>query len=380
MTPLELALRLVAGVLLILANGFFVAIEFALTRARQFTESEFVGDRPALQRAWEMTDDLELYLTTCQVGITASSIAVGIVAEPALAALFEPLFGGTFLATVGAGAVLAYFIINLIHLTHGEQTPTYLGVERSRFVCRYGATPLYYFYRLISPLITLGDYVAKGTLKLFGVEMTGAWLETEEDVIESRADLRNRLGSVLEEGDLSDERREEVLNALRIGERPVREVMVPPEEIVALSTAISPEENFERMAERPHTRYPLVGEDLTDYRGVVYFPALARRREALADGTVDFEALAAPPVTLSPDMDVSDAIDQFQVEGQELALVVEESGASETPRASGEVVGMVTVTDLLESVTGEIEDPIDQTIDAEDTAGTGAVDGRPGGT
>jgi CBS domain containing-hemolysin-like protein len=385
MTPLELALRLVAGVLLILANGFFVAIEFALTRARQFTEAEFIGDRPSLRRAWDMTDDLELYLTTCQVGITASSIAVGIVAEPALAALFEPLFGGTFLATVGAGALLAYFIINLIHLTHGEQTPTYLGVERSRFVCRYGATPLYYFYRLISPLITLGDYVAKGTLKLFGVEMTGAWLETEEDVIESRADLRNRLGSVLEEGDLSDERREEVLNALRIGERPVREVMVPPEEIVALSTAISPEENFERMAERPHTRYPLVGEDLTDYRGVVYFPALARRREALADGTVDFEALAAPPVTLSPDMDVSDAIDQFQVEGQELALVVEDSGASETPRASGEpasgeVVGMVTVTDLLESVTGEIEDPLDQEIDAEDTAGTGAVDGRPGGT
>jgi CBS domain containing-hemolysin-like protein len=370
MTPLEITTRLVAGVLLILANGFFVAIEFALTRARQFTEEEFIGDRPSLRRAWEMTDDLELYLTTCQVGITASSIAVGIVAEPALAALFEPLFTGSRLAAIGMGAIIAFLIINLVHLTHGEQTPTYLGVERSRFVCRYGATPLYYFYRLISPIITLGDWVAKGTLKLFGVEMTGAWLETEEDVIESRADLRNRLGSVLDEGNLPDERREEVLNALRIGERPVRDVMVPPEEIVALSTAISPEENFERMAERPHTRYPLVGENLTDYRGIVYFPMLAQEREELAGGTVDFEELAAPPMTLSPDVDVSDAIDQFQLEGQELALVVED----------GEVVGMVTVTDLLESVTGEIEDPIDQELDAEDTAGTDEADGRPGGT
>jgi CBS domain containing-hemolysin-like protein len=268
------------------------------------------------------------------------------------------------------GAIIAFLIINLVHLTHGEQTPTYLGVERSRFVCRYGATPLYYFYRLISPIITLGDWVAKGTLKLFGVEMTGAWLETEEDVIESRADLRNRLGSVLDEGNLPDERREEVLNALRIGERPVRDVMVPPEEIVALSTAISPEENFERMAERPHTRYPLVGENLTDYHGIVYFPMLAQEREELAGGTVDFEELAAPPMTLSPDVDVSDAIDQFQLEGQELALVVED----------GEVVGMVTVTDLLESVTGEIEDPIDQELDAEDVEGTHEADGRPGGT
>jgi len=364
-TPLEISLRLVAGVLLIVANGFFVAIEFALTRARQFTEEEFVSDRSALQRAWRMTDDLELYLTTCQVGITASSIAVGIVAEPALAALFEPAFAGSRLAAIGAGSFIAFLIINLVHLTHGEQTPTYLGVERSRQVCRYGATPLYYFYRLISPVITLGDWVAKGTLKLFGVEMTGAWLETEEDVIESRADLRNRLGSVLQEGDLTEERREEVLNALRIGERPIREVMVPPGEIVALSTVRSVEENLELMAERPHTRYPLVGEELTDYEGIVYFPMLARHREELAAGDIDFAELAAPPMTVSPDTDVSDAVDQFQMEGQELALVVED----------GEVVGMVTVTDLLEAVMGDIEDPLDR----EERPETAAGDHRPSG-
>jgi CBS domain containing-hemolysin-like protein len=350
MNTIELAIRLVAGVALILTNGFFVAIEFALTRARQFTESEFVGDTPALERAWEMTQNLELYLTTCQVGITASSIAVGIVAEPALAALFEPLFETTALASVGAGAIIAFLIINLVHLTHGEQTPTYLGVERSRFVCRYGAAPLYWFHWLISPVITLGDGIAKGTLKLFGIEMTGAWLETEEDVIESRADLRNRLGSVLDEGDLSEERQEEVMNALQIGDQSIRDVMLPAEEIVALSTAVDSAENFRRMEEHPHTRYPLVGENLTDFVGILYFPILARHREDLAEGDLDFEDLTAPPMTMSPDTDVSDAVDQFQAESQELAFVIED----------GAVVGMVTVTDLLESVMGDIEDPIDQ--------------------
>ena len=147
MTPLEVGIRLVAGVALILANGFFVAIEFALTRVRQFSESEF--DRPGLRRAWAMTDELEIYLTSCQVGITASSIAVGVVAEPALSALFEPLFDDTALAAVGAGGVVAFVVINLVHLTHGEQTPTYLGVERTKTVCRYGATPLYYYTKQI---------------------------------------------------------------------------------------------------------------------------------------------------------------------------------------------------------------------------------------
>ena len=350
MEPLVIAGRLIAGVLLILANAFFVAIEFALTRARQFTEEEFVGGNPKLERAWEMTDDLEIYLTTCQVGITASSIAVGIVAEPALAAIFEPFFANTALATIGSGAILAFLIINLVHLTHGEQTPTYLGVERSRMVCRYGAAPLYWFHWIISPVIWIGDTVAKWTLRLFGIEMTGAWLETEEDVIESRADLRNKLGSILEEGDLSDERRDEVMNAFQIGEQSVSELMVPHEEIVALSTADDPEENFRKMEERPQTRYPLVGETMTDFRGIVYAPVFVRHREKLAEGDIDFAELAAPPMTLSPDVDVSDAVDQFQAENQELALVIED----------GEVVGLVTVTDLLEAVMGDIEDPLDE--------------------
>jgi len=356
-TP-EVLIRLVAGIGLILTNGFFVAIEFALTRARQFTEAEFVGDTPALERAWEMTQNLEIYLTTCQVGITASSIAVGIVAEPALAALFAPVFENTALASVGAGAILAFVIINLLHLTHGEQTPTYLGVERSRQVSRYGATPLYYFHALISPIITFGDWVAKGTLKLFGVEMTGAWLETEEDRVESRADLRRELSSTLEAGDLSAERREEVVNALRVGERTVSEIMVPPGEIVSLSTGDPWEENLARMRERPHTRFPLVGDDGEEFLGIVYVPAFLREVDVLDDPDIELETIAAPPMTLSPDATVSDAIDRFQVEGQELALVI----------SDGEIRGLVTATDAFEEVMGELEDPMDRRAAERDAA------------
>ncbi|MFC7135373.1 MULTISPECIES: hemolysin family protein [Salinibaculum] len=350
MTPLELSLRLVAGLALILTNGFFVAIEFALTRARQFSKQEFIDGNAALERAWEMTQNLEIYLTTCQVGITASSIAVGIVAEPALAALFEPYFANTPLASIGAGALIAFGIINLLHLTHGEQTPTYLGVERSRLVCRYGAGPLYWFNWLISPLITLGDWVAKATLKLFGVEMTGAWLETEEEVLESRAQLRNRVDSLLEEGELPEERREEVLSALDVDTLSIREIMVPADEIIALSTAVSPGENFERIRNTPHTRFPLVGEELTEFHGIVYAPSIIDHFEELHSGDLSFAEIAAPPMTLAAETNASDAFDQFQTEDQELALVIED----------GAVVGLLTATDALEAVMGELEDPLDQ--------------------
>ncbi|GAA0273056.1 CNNM domain-containing protein [Halobacterium noricense] len=349
-TP-EVMLRLVAGLALILANGFFVAIEFALTRVRQYPESEF--DTPALERAWEMTHDLEIYLTSCQVGITASSIAVGIVAEPALAALFEPVFHETWLASVSAGAVLAFLVINLLHLTHGEQTPTYLGVERSKQVCEYGATPLYWFARLISPIMRIGDSVAKGTLKLFGVEMTGAWLETEEEVIETRAQLRNRVESVLQQGELSEERLSEVVAALDVGTTEVADVMVDVSDIVFLSTAVSTEENIHRLTSSPHTRYPLVGEDPAEFHGIVYVPAVVDHLDEIRDGNLGFVDVAAPPMTLAADTTVSDTIDQFQAENQELALVLDD----------GEVVGLLTATDAFEAVMGEIEDPLDREYD-----------------
>ncbi|MFB6269074.1 MAG: hemolysin family protein [Halobacterium sp.] len=350
MNTVAVVVRLVAGVALILANGFFVAIEFALTRARQFTEDEFVGGDPSLERAWAMTNDLELYLTTCQVGITASSIAVGIVAEPALAAIFEPVFHDTFLASVGGGAVLAFLLINLVHLTHGEQTPTYLGVERSRTVSKYGATPLFWFHKAISPVIRLGDGIAKATLRLFGVEMTGAWLETGADVIESRADLRNRLDAALGESDVPEERREEVLGALDIDRMPVESVMVPASEVIAVSTTVDLRENLDRMAEAPHVRYPLIGETLDDFRGIVYLPEVFRDLDDLRDGTDTLEDVAHPPMTLSASTSVSDAIDRFQAERQELAFVTGKDGG---------VVGLVTVTDALEAIAGQVEDPFD---------------------
>jgi IMP dehydrogenase len=348
MNEFELAVRLVAGLLLVLANGFFVAIEFALTRVRQYPESEFETD--GLRRAWEMTNDLEIYLTSCQVGITASSIAVGIVAEPALAALFEPFLENTALASVGAGGVLAFLIINLLHLTHGEQTPTYLGVERTKFVARYGATPLYWFATLVSPAIYVGDGVAKWTLGLFGVEMTGAWLETESERVESRADLRNHLGSLLERGELSEERKQEVLNAFTVGDRTVAEVMTDVDDVVFLSTNVSAARNLDRIGSSPHTRFPLVGEDPEEFLGIVYVPAVVERIDDLRSGTASWGDVAAGPLTIDGETKISEAVDTFQRENQELALVRDDDGS---------VVGLITATDALEAVMGEIEDPLD---------------------
>lgn len=350
MPPVELVLRLLAGILLILINAFLVAVEFGLTRARQFPKKEFVNSgSKGLKKAWEMTEELETYLTSCQVGISATSIALGVVAEPALASLIGPLFEDTALAGFSVGVILAFLIINIIHLTHGEQTPTYLGVEKSKFVCKYGAIPLYWYTWTIRPIIALGDTVAKATLRLFGIEMNSSWTETGENTIKSRSQLRNNLKSMLNQQELTEERVDEVLSTLDADNIQVADTMVPKEDIYALSTENTMEENKKVIKQSSQSRYPLVGKTINDFKGIIYMAALARDSYG-TDDTVNLEDIASPVMTLDAKTSVSTAIDQFQVEEQEMALVIDESG---------DVVGLVTITDLLEELVGEIEDPFD---------------------
>jgi CBS domain containing-hemolysin-like protein len=365
MVELTTWLRLVGGFLLLLSNGFFVATEFAITRVRQFSEDEFVGQGRGLERAWEMTERLEIFLTGCQLGITISSVTLGVVAEPALAAVIEPLVRAAGLAGLVGGIegghtalsiILSLIIINIFHVSIGEQAPTYLGIERTKTISRYLAPILYWWTWLLSPVIRFADWFAKNLLGLFGVTITRSWAEEEteegeegEEDVSSRGELRSQMGDLLS-GQLPDERTDEVINALEIGEIEVREVMVDREAIIALSVDNDIEDNLQLVEERPHTRFPLIDGDLEEFVGIIYVPTLVREIDDLHSGDLDLREIAAEPMTVPADLAISEVIDQFQEETQELALVHDD----------GEVIGLVTATDAFEAITGELEDPLDK--------------------
>jgi CBS domain containing-hemolysin-like protein len=356
--------RLVAGLVLLFGNGFFVTTEFAMTRVRQFTEEEFQESR-GLERAWDMTERLEIYLSGCQLGITICSVGLGVAAEPALAAVIDPViksFGLAGLLGSGGGGsgghtalsvVLSLAVINLLHLTVGEQAPTYLGIERTKMVAKYGAPVLYWWTRILSPVIRLADWAAKALLSLLGVEITRSWAEEEleEGDVDgrTRGELLSQMGDVLSNLDLPVERRREVINALAIDRIQVDDIMVDREDIVFVSTTASNEENLETIRNTPHTRFPLVSETLDDIVGAIYVPTLIGRGDEFESGEGVFEDVAKPAMTVPPEMPVSDLIDQFQEEHQELALVVED----------GRTVGLITATDAFEEIAGELEDPLD---------------------
>lgn len=353
MGGLELALRLTGGVLLTLTNAFFVVTEFALTRLPQL---DAANDRYDLTRARQMTERLEIYLTGCQLGITSSSILLGVIAEPAFTRLLRPavgLFGVSDAVLQGTSVVLAVVVINLIHKIWGEQTPTYLGVERPRQVAYYTAPLLYGWTTITYPFIMAGDGLAKFTLRLGGIEVERSWTRAEEgeraERIDSVATVRRKMGDVLSRSNLSEERRSEVLRALEIESVPVRDIMVPRDQVVALKVDTPLAQNIAVMRAHPYNRYPLIGASWDDVRGSVYTAAVFRDLAALEASEKSLQDVAHPPLMMPGGMAVSAAIDRFQAKHQELALVEED----------GEVVGLVTATDAFEAIAGELEDPID---------------------
>lgn len=377
MGALELALRLGGGLLLIGANAFFVAVEFALTRLRGLDLDPDEISSGGLATAWELTERLEIHLTGCQLGISSTSVVLGIVAEPGLTHLLAPVVGAIGIgegAARGVSVVVAVVLLNLAHKIWGEQTPTYLGVERPREVARRLAPALKIWSTVMKPFIRLGDGAAKWSLGLFGVEITRSWQEAGAGESEresasppsSRGELTDRIARLLASEVASEERREEVLQALRIDEIAAREIMVPADEVAWLSLEAPGTAWCDRIADRGHTRYPVVerrpapGEDVRrdDVVGLLYVPALFRAGAGpCGDGGARRELLAEP-ICLPAEVAVSRLIDELQAAGQEVALLID--GVSGGASAAGDsVVGLVTVSDAFEAIAGDLTDPLD---------------------
>jgi CBS domain containing-hemolysin-like protein len=203
------------------------------------------------------------------------------------------------------------------------------------------------------PFIMAGDGLAKGTLRLFGIEVQRSWTEEEEaDEDEAPASVRvvrREIGEILSRANLSRERRSEILRAVDIEQIPVRAIMVPRSEVVALTTTDDLHETLHRMRAHPYNRYPLLDPDWETVYGTLYMTTVFRHLPELERDDTSLTDLAEPVVWVDPELPISDLIDRLQKKQQEIAIV----------QTEGHVRGLVTSTDAFEAIAGELEDPGD---------------------
>jgi CBS domain containing-hemolysin-like protein len=335
--------------LLVLANGFFVAAEFALVgvrRSRVETLAEG-GDRRAA-RLTGLLDNLNAYISATQLGITMASLALGWVGEPVFAHLLEgPLSGRvseTALHTISFG--VAFFVITFLHIVLGELAPKTLALELTERVALAVSLPLLLFYKVFSWPIRLLDWAGTRTVRLFGLRPSHDHASVyTEDELRRLVDLSRRSGH------LEEEEQRLINGVFEFADAEVREAMVPRTEVAALGASASFEAAQAAFREHGYTRLPVYRGRLDEVVGV-----LSRRDlEPFLDGTrpaaaFDAGALARAPLFMPATAKLGAALNQMRAARTHLAFVVDEHGGLD---------GIVTLEDLLEEIVGEIDDEYD---------------------
>jgi CBS domain containing-hemolysin-like protein len=335
-----LSLELLGVAALILLNGYFVAAEYGLVTARRTRIQELAqkGDRRA-RAVLRIVADPPRFIAAMQLGVTATSLAIGALGEQVLARVFDPIFA-SFLAFT-----LAFLIITFLHVVVGELVPKGVALEYSERTALAVSTPVRGFFVVFKPLIWVLQRSSEAILRALGLRPPGG----EVDVY-SEAELKMLLSRSTEEGELEQQEQEMLYKVFDFADKEVSAVMVPRPEVVALSIDLPPEEALAAVIESPYTRYPVYRETLDKVVGILHvrdlFSALVDRGIA----GVQLEQLLRPAYIVPETKDLAALLAEFRKANQHMAIVVDEYGDLE---------GIVTLEDLLEEIVGEIEDEFD---------------------
>jgi CBS domain containing-hemolysin-like protein len=349
------ALNLVIVVFLVLANGFFVASEFALVGVRKSRIETLAnaGNRRA-RRLLPLITNLNAYISATQLGITLASLALGWIGEPAVAHLLEvPLKGrisDTLLHTISF--TIAFTIITFLHIVLGELAPKTLALERAEKTALAIALPMEIFYKIFRWPIQVLDWAGTRTVRLFGLHPSSshASIYTEEE-------LRQLIDISRQSGHLEPEEQRLINRVLDFSDAQVREAMIPRTAVAGVPVTATLEQAKEAFRSFGYSRMPVYQDTLDNVVGV-----LVRRdlEPFLEDSTArkefNLRELIHAPQFIPTTARLGAALKQMQSKRIHLGFVVDEYGGLE---------GIVTLEDLLEEIVGEINDEFDEEVRAQ---------------
>jgi CBS domain containing-hemolysin-like protein len=348
----EFSLGAVAfAVLLLAANGFFVAAEFALLAARRSRMEQLAAEGSGAARsAVAGLRELSLMLAGAQLGITMMSFGLGAIAEPAVAAGIEQLLGGVALPDAArhtVAVVIALSIVVFLHMVVGEMAPKSWAISDPESSILLLARPFRAFVVLFKPVIRALNAMANQVVRWCGVEP-----QDERAMVHSARDLVLLLDESLQTGDLDVEQRELLARALDLSGLDAQSAMVPRSDIVAVPVGARIEE-LEAVASRSgRSRLPVYEGDLDVVRGMLHVKDLLAVTDAeRADVTAG--ALARPALLTPESRPVEDLMLEMRAKRSHLAVVVDEYGS---------VTGLVALEDLLEEIIGDFEDESDRAL------------------
>jgi CBS domain containing-hemolysin-like protein len=342
-------LNLLAVVLLVLLNAFFVAAELALVRIRDTQLEALVakGNRRA-KMARHIVAHIDAYISTTQFGITLASMGLGVAVEPVFRDLLHPIFELLKITADGVQGGIAigvgFFVNCYLLIVVGELVPKAIAIRRTLQTSLWVASPLNWFYRISFPFIWLLHRSSQFVLRRLGFSTEGF------HSIQSEEELRLVLSAAQSAAGGSAVGRNLILNALDLRHRTAREVMRPRHEVTVFNTAATMAESLALAEKTRYSRFPICDDgDLDKTRGVVHIKDAYALRDKAQTGA-DLLRVARKLIYVPESARLEKLLRLFLDRKLHFAVVVDEYGGT---------LGIVTLENTLEALVGQIQDEFD---------------------
>ncbi|MGE3741439.1 MAG: hemolysin family protein, partial [Geminicoccaceae bacterium] len=364
-----MTLSLLAVVLLLAANAFFVAAEFALVKVRALRIDALTAAGSARAGlTGRILKHLEAYLAACQLGITMASLGLGWVGEPAVAALLEPLFRMAGLSEAvlhTVSFIVGFLLFSSLHIVLGEQVPKTLAIRQPEPTSLWVAVPLHVFFLLCWPLNWALNSASRAVLRALGVS------EVIDGEVFSGAELRQLISVSRKVGEVRKQEHDMLGAVFDLEKVEVGEVMTHRRNMIAINADAPVEEIVRQVLEGPHTRYPVWRGDPDTITGVLHAKDVLVAVQRLGPRLTGAELrrLATPPWFIPDTTSLLHQLLAFRQRRAHLAFVIDEYGA---------LMGLVTLEDILEEIVGDIVDEKDVEVSGvqQEPDGSILVEGR----
>jgi CBS domain containing-hemolysin-like protein len=358
-------LKLVFVLLLVLANGFFVAAEFSLVSVRRTRIAELVShgntSAEAVQKAIENPDRV---IAATQLGITLASLSLGWIGEPALSHLILPLVN-LFPNAIQSGlshsisAGIAFVMITFLHVVVGELAPKSIALQDPEKTSLMIARPTLWSEILFKPAIWLLNGTGNALLKLVGVQPA-----TGHELVHSVEELKMLVTASAESGVVEKEESQMLHAIFEFGNLIVRQVMIPRTEMVSVEADTPLNDIISLVSESTYTKFPIYEDSLDQIIGIVHVKDLLSAMQNPDCQKCTARDFAREPIYVPETISVNSLLHHFRADKQHIAIVMDEYGGT---------AGLVTLEDLLEEIVGEVSDPFDMFIPEIQTQPDGTI-------
>ncbi|MBE1554936.1 hemolysin family protein [Sporosarcina limicola] len=339
-----------AFAVLIALTAFFVASEFAIVKVRKTRIDQLVaeGNHKAIN-ARKIIGNLDEYLSACQLGITITALGLGMLGEPTVKLILNPIFNH-FDLTPSLSSLLSFIIaftfVTFLHVVVGELAPKTIAIQRAETTALNFAKPLILFYRLMYPVIKGMNGSARFFIGLLGFKSIA-----ESEVAHTEEELRMILSDSLKSGEINQAEYKYVNKIFEFDDRIAKEIMAPRTEMMIIDKEMTLQEVFEVIGVEQYTRYPITDGDKDHILGLVNMKNLLTA--FIKDPTTGDHPVIEymqPIIRVIETIPIGDLLLKIQRERIHMAVLMDEYGGTS---------GIVTIEDILEEIVGDIQDEFD---------------------